>query len=328
MKVIPVTAFLRATLESLSLTDRLPAAAALQADPRISYSGYIPDAHYPAANDTVTKLPLIVAVHGTGRDSYRYVDVWQDFADEHRVAVIAPLFPSFLQGPLDVDAYHFLGRPPPWSGEPAESWLSHTVDVPGGPDVDIQPVDPDTYLRYDLLLLDLLTEVSTRWPGIETEKIFLMGFSGGGQFVHRFFYLHPERLEGLCVGSPGSITLLDYTQTWPTGLQNFHEIFGQHVNIEKLKGVPVTGAVGSNDVDTDGIRFRLNVPGSNFGTPEEVKQTRIQRLTTLFQNWQAAGLNATYAIVQGPVHEMEKVNPPFEEFFKGLVGQWWAKRIV
>lgn len=328
MKVIPVTAFLRASLESLSLTDRLPAAAALQADPRISYSGYIPDAHYPTSNHSVTKLPLIVAVHGTGRDSYRYVDVWKDFADQYKVAVIAPLFPSFLQGPLDIDSYHFLGRPPPWNGEPAETWLSSAADVPGGPDVAIEPVDPDRYLRYDLLLLDLLTEVSTRWPGIETEKIFLMGFSGGGQFVHRFFYLHPERLDGVCIGSPGSTTLLDTTQTWPTGLQNFHEIFGRHVDIEKLRHVPVTGAVGSNDVKSDGIRLRLNVPGSKFGTPEEAKQTRVQRLTTLFQNWQAAGLNATYTIVPGPAHEMEKVNPPFEEFFKRLVEQWWAKRTV
>jgi len=123
--------------------------------------------------------------------------------------------------------------------------LSHTVDVTGGPTVDIQPVDPERYMRYDLLLLDLLAEVSTRWPGIETEKVFLMGFSGGGQSVHCFFYLHQERLEGLCVGSPGSTTLLDYTQTWPTGLQNFHEVFGQHVDIEQLEHVPVTGAVGA-----------------------------------------------------------------------------------
>jgi len=98
----------------------LPAAAALQADPRISYSGNIPGTHYPAANDTSTKLPLIVAVHGTGRENYRYVDVWQEFADEHKVAVIAPLFRSSLQDPLHIDAYHFLGRPTLWSGEPAE----------------------------------------------------------------------------------------------------------------------------------------------------------------------------------------------------------------
>lgn len=42
-------------------------------------------------------------------------------------------------------------------------------------------------VKHDLLLLQMLEEVSICWPGIDTRKFFLAGFSGGGQFAHRFF---------------------------------------------------------------------------------------------------------------------------------------------
>ncbi|KAK5043541.1 hypothetical protein LTR84_011443 [Exophiala bonariae] len=327
MSVIPVTAFIRSAFESLALTGQL-LPTVLQADPRITYTGYIPEAHYPQENDTITSLPLLVAVHTTGRAGDRIIEQWKDFADANKVALITPLFPAFLQGPLDQDAYHFLGRPPPWAGEPAGSWLSKAISIPGGSQVTITPNDPEIDLRLDLLLLNLVKEVGERWPAIETDKFFLSGFSGGGQFSHRFFYLHPEKLEAVYVGAPGSTTQWNFTQNWPTGLQNWEDIFHKSLDVEKLRAVPVFGAVGSNDIVNDGLRLRKHVSGSDFGTDEETNRTRVSRLTTLVEGWQEAGFNASYTVVEGPGHEMERVNPPVEEWLRTQIHSWWAKRSV
>lgn len=320
MKVIPSTAFPRALLPPLFLTDRIPPSSLL-ADPRVSYSGYVPDAHYPNTTNKSEKLPLLVAIHGTGRDTSRYINVWQDWADKNKCAVFTPLFPGLLQGPLDLDGYHFLGRAPAWNGQPAESWLNESVNIESQTDYPIQTTC--STLRYDLLLLAMLDEIGTRWPGISTSKIFLTGFSGGGQFVHRFLYLHPERLASVCVGAPGSTTLLDYTQNWPTGLRNIREVFGKDVHVDRMRGIPILGVVGSNDTRSETPRIRLNVPGSYFGTEEEINQTRVQRATRLIDNWKEAGLNASQVIVQGPGHDMEKVNAPVEKFFAAQIKAWW-----
>jgi pimeloyl-ACP methyl ester carboxylesterase len=63
-----------------------------------------------------------------------------------------------------------------------------------------------TNLRYDLILLVMLDEVSLLWPAIDTSKVLLTWFSGGGQFVHGFTYLHPERLPAVNVSGPGSVS--------------------------------------------------------------------------------------------------------------------------
>ena len=63
------------------------------------------------------------------------------------------------------------------------------------------PSDPS-----DLVLLDMLDDVALWWPGISTDKVFMMGYSGGCQFVHRFIYQHPEKLRAVSIGAPSRIT--------------------------------------------------------------------------------------------------------------------------
>ncbi|KAK5947300.1 hypothetical protein PMZ80_001450 [Knufia obscura] len=317
-KLVPATTFGRGLRPRLSLTNRIYRTA-LQADPRISYEAYIPDAHYPP-DDNTQKLPLLVAIHGTGRDTEKYLNIWKDFADTNKCAVSTPLFLALLQGPLDFDGYHFLGRAPPWSGEPAETWLNASVEVETMAETS---GDPATDLRYDLLLLKMLDEVSIRWPAIDTSKVFLTGFSGGGQFGHRFFYLHPERLAALSVGAPGSITAFNYEQNWPTGLKNIEDIFNQTVDVSELKKIPILGSVGSNDTGPGTPRLRSNVPGSNFGTEEETNETRVDGLVRLMKGWQEAGLDASYTVVEGPGHEMIEVNPVVAVFMEKHIRKYW-----
>jgi poly(3-hydroxybutyrate) depolymerase len=107
-------------------------------------------------------------VHGTARTwTAIYEEELISFADRTPCAILAPLFPASLNGPNDLDSYKKLHSPS---------------------------------LRSNLALLSVLDEIAPRWPEIRTDKIFMVGFSGGGQFPHRFLYLYPERLAAVGVG--------------------------------------------------------------------------------------------------------------------------------
>jgi poly(3-hydroxybutyrate) depolymerase len=148
------------------LTGRTPLFAC-QTDQRFSYCLYV-----PRDIDTSRPHPLVVSVHGTERAVESYRDGFADLADKHQCVVLAPLFPAGIGDPDDVHNYK-------------------TVDYRG--------------IRFDLILLDMVAEVGARWP-VTTDRFYLHGFSGGGQFAHRFLYLHPNRLAGISVAAPGSIT--------------------------------------------------------------------------------------------------------------------------
>ena len=85
---------------------------ALAADPRVSYKLYIPPEHYnpnpknPA--HTLPLLPLVVGIHGTGRNAGELVREFAPFAHSNHCAVLAPFFPAGLDGPNDLDSYKVL----------------------------------------------------------------------------------------------------------------------------------------------------------------------------------------------------------------------------
>lgn len=128
----------------------------LPTDPRLSFSLYIPPGLYNPdpknASYALPKLPLVVNVHGTAREMAKAETGLQQFAEEMHCAILLPLFPAGLTSSFDLDSYK---------------------------------LSDATQLRSDLSLIDMLDEVQHRWPGVETEKVYMMGFSGGGQFTHR-----------------------------------------------------------------------------------------------------------------------------------------------
>jgi pimeloyl-ACP methyl ester carboxylesterase len=60
-----------------------------------------------------------------------------------------------------------------------------------------------TGLAADIRLNDLIAEVGNQLDGLRTDRIFLFGFSGGGQFVHRYVAFHPERVLRAVACAPG-----------------------------------------------------------------------------------------------------------------------------
>ena len=225
----------------------------LQSDPRILYALYIPPEHYNARG--TTKLSLLVYVHGTRRDlSYLY-DELQAFADSTQCAILAPLFPAGFEGPMDLESYKTLKSPT---------------------------------LRSDLALLGILAESGLMWPGIETSKVFLLGFSGGGQFAHRFALVHPGRLAAVSVGAPGSVTILDESATWQNGIADAESVFGHRVEVSLLRDVAIQLIIGGEDHGPHGgeefvgwMAQMKHKVGAVGGTRETVPQNRVESLQAL-----------------------------------------------
>ena len=113
------------------------------------------------------RLPLLVAIHGTSRRNLRYIATWKQFALEHECAIVAPLFPGMLQGPTDLDGYHYLDRPKP---KPASPFFDKIVQKEVAVPKVYASINAEGYtnLRYDLILLAMLDEVSLLLPAIDT----------------------------------------------------------------------------------------------------------------------------------------------------------------
>lgn len=184
---------------------------ASQADPRFSYSLFIPE----DLRDDEPPLQLWVFVHGTGRRTLLYLDAFADLARAERAVVMTPLFPVGIDGPNDIHNYK-------------------AIDGAG--------------VRFDQILMSMVDEVARRWS-VETSTFFLHGFSGGGQFANRFALLHPERLTAVSIGAPGQVTLPSSDQPWWRGVADTEQRFEIAYDVAAVARVPVQVVVGSLDDD-------------------------------------------------------------------------------
>ena len=117
-------------------------------DQRFPYWVHLPDCYY---DEKDPHYKLLVIIHGTGCAVEDYVRHAKELADRDHVAVLAPLFPGGLIQRDDFNSYKLL-----------------SCDG----------------VRYDQILLDMIDDMAKRYPGVETDKFFLFGHSGGGQFVN------------------------------------------------------------------------------------------------------------------------------------------------
>lgn len=245
---------------------------ASQHDQRFSYCLYVPAAH----RRTTAPLPLVVLIHGTQRMAERYRDAYRQFAEQHECVVLAPLFPAGIGEPGDLHGFKRLG----FRG-----------------------------IRFDQVLLGIVAEVAQRYR-VQAGRFFLHGFSGGGQFVHRFAYLHADRLAGLSVGAPGRVTRIDPDVPWWPGTADLRERFGTDLDLAALRAVPVQMVVGAEDTET----WEIAEPGIDAGG-----DTRVARLTTLRRNWEQHGVDVRFDLVPGVGHQGLRVQPVVQDFVAGLL---------
>jgi hypothetical protein len=259
---------------------RVPSTTCIE-DPRFCYTSYIPENYFD-----LSSIPLIVLIHGSSRNHSTLQIRFEEYAMKNNLALISPLFPRGLIDCNDPDNYKNLD---------------------------------DGGIRYDEVLFRMLDQVKQRYPKVMTDKVLMHGFSGGGQFGHRFAYLHPERLMGLSCGAPGHITMPDNKIDFPLGTRNLKERFGIALDIEALKKVPLQLIVGAGDVGTSHVLFRQDRQLPEVGG----KKLILSRLDDLHR-LEAALLelghdHVSLVAVEGMKHESVKGLNDVKKFFSQIL---------
>jgi poly(3-hydroxybutyrate) depolymerase len=158
--------------------------------------------------------PLLVAVHGISRNAYEQARAFERLAEARGWLLLAPEFDAERH-----DDYQRLGR------------------VGRGARADRALED----------LIDRFLERFSRAPGPR----YLVGYSAGAQFVHRYLMAHPERVDGAVLGSAGWYTFPDPTRAYPYGLRVGGELPGVRLSPSRFLRVPVLVTVGSRDTRRD-----------------------------------------------------------------------------
>lgn len=244
------------------------------ADARFSFGLLIPDGHAFSGPE----LPLLVVIHGTRRQTGSYLNKLKAFSNEHSCVVLCPLFPAGIIDQGDVHNYKTI--------------LYKDI-------------------RFDLILLSMIEQAARIWC-LKINKFFMHGFSGGGQFAHRFFYLHPERLAGVSIGAPGRFTPPDSETSWPAGLHDVPVLFGisNCPDFRAMAAVPVQFIVGEKDTDVS----QLQVVKRPNAAESEAGGNRVQRIRWLHDAWEKVGVPSELTEVPGIGHDGIKCLPFVEKW--------------
>lgn len=242
-------------------------------DSRFSYCLYIPQ-----GGDSAERS-LLCVIHGSYRNFTAHRDQFKNFADANNCLILAPLFPANVLGDGNLDGFKYM-------------------------------VEGD--IRYDQVLQNMVAQVSARY-GIDGSHFGLVGFSGGAHFAHRFLLLRPERLWGVSVGAPGSVTLLDRQRDWWPGVRDIEQRFGTAIDSQRLAEVPIQLIVGDADLDTTEIVHR---PGGRYWSEgaNDAGETRPDRLRALEHSLTDAGAQVTFDLLPGVGHDAEPIFTAAQSF--------------
>jgi dienelactone hydrolase len=178
----------------------------------------MPDAQYFYARPSkpAQDAPVLVSVHGISRNAREHVQTFAQYCSSLGWVVVTPLFPADL-----FPKYQQLG-------------FARRHARP----------------RPDLALNAILDEI-TALTGANTEKVYMFGFSGGGQFVHRYAMVNPHRVIAAALGAPGWYTFPDTGAPFPRGLSINAKEVGFRLEGESMFGVPTAVFVGTQDLGRD-----------------------------------------------------------------------------
>lgn len=158
----------------------------------------------------LTHAPVLVTVHGISRNARTHARRYAALAERRGVIIVAPRF-ARSRFP-DYQRLGRLGR-----GE-----------------------------RADQMLDRILAEVG-RLTGAATGRLYLFGYSGGGQFVHRYAMANPGRVAAMAIGAAGWYTFPDPERRYPYGIKSAPSLPGVSFNAGRFLQVPAWVLVGEED---------------------------------------------------------------------------------
>ena len=153
---------------------------------------------------------VLVSVHGISRNAREHVELFSPLAEQTGTAIIAPLFPE-----ADFPRYQRLGT------------NAH---------------EERADLAFDQILKAAVADL-----GVDPFPLRLFGFSGGGQFSHRYALLYPGRVRSMVLGAPGWYTFPDTAEHFPYGLRNGPDWPKIRLTLEPFLQIPTLVMVGEQD---------------------------------------------------------------------------------
>ena len=216
---------------------------------------------------------------------------WSDFADEHGLIVVAPVFgPSFGS----------------WIGEPS-------VALGGYRALEGRNIGADEFVHR------IVDQYKDRLGG--SDRFYLYGHSAGGQFANRYAVRHPERLKGLILSAPGRYAFPDPSAPWPYGEKQVsakpksgyasHAIRPDPDGWVKAAGLPITVVVGG--ADTEPQVPRAAHPGS---TRVDYARSWVDAMSRLVPEGKS---RIRLVVVPGIGHSSSKLTPTCQQALAGYL---------
>lgn len=204
---------------------------------------------------------LFVTVHGISRNAREHAKLFAPLADRYGVVVLAPLFPAHAYAD-----YQRLG---------------------GKGDAE----------RAGRALEAMVAEVGLL-TGARTDRFFLFGYSGGGQFAHRYAMARPDRVSAYAVGAAGWYTFPDVQLAYPRGLKPCKSRPDMRLIPNRFLRIPATVLVGERDTRAD---TALRKTGKLNGQQGKSRLERGQRwVAAMRQAAHDQGLGGSFEFVPLP----------------------------
>jgi pimeloyl-ACP methyl ester carboxylesterase len=242
-------------------------------DPTFPYYFYVPENYLGQGPRNGDLYKLVVLIHGNERGAEMYRNAARQFAEFSDSVILAPLFPAGLVDYSEIDNFGF-------------------VRYKG--------------LNFDTILTNMIDDICWHFP-IDSEKIYLHGFSAGGQFAHRFFYAYPELIHSLSIGACSRFTLLDGDLPWPQGTKDISWVFEREPDASLYPQARIQLVIGEDD---------------NFIFSPQIHFTRMELLAMLRENYVANGLSPVFSVVPKAGHQgLRLLSAVFDFFAAGMHNQ-------
>lgn len=104
--------------------------------------------------------------------------------------------------------------------------------------------------RSDFALNRVLRDVYEH-TGAEPRRVVMFGYSGGGQFVHRYAMANPRRVRRIAIAAPGWFTFPDGSRAYPEGIAKTRSLPDLLFDPARFLQIPTLVLVGEKDVGRD-----------------------------------------------------------------------------
>jgi len=223
--------------------------------------------YYHMPDSAHQSSPIAMVVHGSARDGEYLRNALKPESDRRNAIILMPNF-----GSAEYSNNYFL--------------LGNLFDDGENPSVASQNDSTEwTYAIIEQLFIHFRAEVASK-----DARYDLVGFSGGGQFAHRFaLFAHRPQCDRIVACSSGWYTLPDAASPFPYGLGTTQR--ASDADVRKALATPLHLAVGSADTDPNSSGLRHTAEADAQGL------NRVQRANYAFQRAmdQSTALNAPLA---------------------------------